>query len=216
MTLPETRLLAVFGATGKTGLALVAEARRRDWRVQALVRNPATSLEGQPGIEFVRGELSSSEAIEATLAGAQAVVCTFGPRPPLTEVFCAAATRSVIEAMRRHNVRRLIVQTGAMVGQNLPNWTPIWRLFIGLYQRQRPQGARDRLEQEALVRESGLDWTIIKPPRLTDGHASGRVHVGADLRVGLLSKVRRADVAVLLMDEVEHPRFVAEAVFIVG
>jgi putative NADH-flavin reductase len=215
-TSTETRTLAVFGATGKTGLALIAEARQRGWQVQALVRGAAGTLEGQSGVEIVRGEFSSLERLQATIVGASAVCCVFGPRPPFTDVFCANATRAVIAAMQHTSTHRLIVQTGAMVGQNLPNWTLAWRLMTSMYQRQQPKAARDRLEQERLVRQSGLDWTIIKPPRLTDGAASRHVRVAANLRVGMLSKISRADLATVLMDEVEQPRFVGQAVFALG
>jgi putative NADH-flavin reductase len=215
-TSSETRTLAVFGATGKTGLALIAEARRRGWQVRALVRGTAGALDGQVGVEIVRGEFSNLERVQATIVGASAVCCVFGPRPPFTDVFCADATRAVIAAMQHTSTRRLIVQTGAMVGQNLPNWTFAWRLMTSMYQRQQPKAARDRLEQERLVRQSGLDWTIIKPPRLTDGIASRHVRVAANLRVGLLSKISRTDLATLLMDEVEQPRFIGQAVFALG
>jgi putative NADH-flavin reductase len=212
----EDRILAVFGATGTTGLALVAEARRRGWQVRALVRGAAGTLEGQVGVEIVRGEFSNLERVQAVIEGTQAVCCVFGPRPPFSEIFCVEATQAVIEAMRRSGVRRLIVQTGAMVGQNLPNWTFAWRIMISMYQRQQARGAQDRIEQERLVRQSALDWTIIKPPRLTDGVASRHVRAGSDLRVGLLSSISRADLTAFLMDEVEHPRFVGQAVFVTG
>jgi putative NADH-flavin reductase len=216
MTSSEARTLAVFGATGKTGLALVATARQRGWRVRALVRGQAGALEGQPGVEIVHGTFSNLEGVQAVINGATAVCCVFGPRAPFTDLFCADATRGLIEAMRRAGVRRLIVQTGAMVGANLPNWTFAWRLMTSMYQRQQPEGARDRLEQERLVRQSSLDWTIIKPPRLTDAPPSGRTKAGPDVRVGLLSRISRADLTDFLMDEIERPRFVGQAVFVVG
>jgi putative NADH-flavin reductase len=212
----QTRTLAVFGATGKTGLALVANVRRRGWQVRALVRGSAETLEGQSGIEIVRGEFSSLERVQSVIEGTQAVCCVFGPRPPFTDIFCAEATQAVIEVMRRSGVRRLIVQTGAMVGQNLPNWTFAWRIMTLMYQRQQPKDARDRLEQERLVRLSALDWTIIKPPRLTDGVARGHIRAGSDVRVGLLSRISRADLRDFLMDEIERPRFVGQSVFVVG
>jgi putative NADH-flavin reductase len=212
----ETRTLAVFGATGKTGLALVSTARRRGWRVRALVRGSAGTFEGQLGVEIMRGEFSNLERVQTVVNGATVVCCVFGPRAPFTDLFCTEATRAVIVAMRRAGVRRLIAQTGAMVGVSLPNWTFAWRLMTSMYQRQQPKGAKDRLEQERLVRESGLDWTIIKPPRLTDGVASGRTRAGPDVRVGLLSGISRTDLTDFLMDEIERPRFVGQAVFVVG
>jgi putative NADH-flavin reductase len=209
----ENRKLAVCGATGKTGLALIAEARRRGWRLRVLVRGVAGRLEKQPGVEVIRGDYASAQTLETVFEGVQAVVCVFGPRSVHTEHFCASATKSVIQAMQKRGIKRLLVQTGAMVGRYPQNWSFIWNLFVCLYQRQQPKDASDRLEQENLTRQSGLEWTIIKPPRLTSGLPS-RVQAGSKVRVGLMSSLSRTSLAVFLMDEVEQPDFVGEVVFV--
>jgi len=70
--------------------------------------------------------------------------------------------------------------------------------------------------QEQLVRESGLEWTLVKPPRLTDGRARGRVVAGIDLQIGLSSSIRRADLAAFLVGECLEPRFAKQAVYVIG
>jgi uncharacterized protein YbjT (DUF2867 family) len=85
-----------------------------------------------------------------------------------------------------------------------------------MYARQRPAIVADRAAQERVVLESGLDWTIVKPPRLADGPATGPVRADAALRVGLMSRIRRADLAEFLLDEVDRPRFVRARVFVAG
>lgn len=76
--------------------------------------------------------------------------------------------------------------------------------------------AADREHQEAIVRESGLRWTIVKPPRLTESARRPVVHPGSEVRVGLLSSVSRLDLARLIVDEIEAPRFAGQAVFVAG
>jgi uncharacterized protein YbjT (DUF2867 family) len=209
-----TRTLALFGASGLTGRAVIAAARERGWRVRVL-DGPTSALAANPAdLEIVRGDFSSADAIAACLAGTQAACLVFGPRAPYTDVFCAAATGAVIAAMKARGPRRLICQTGAMVGLDLPIWSLPFRWMATSYQRQRPGPAADRRDQEAAVRASGLDWTIVKPPRLTDGPRTGRVRVAPDLRIGLLSSVSRADLAEVILDAAAEPRLVGQVVFV--
>jgi len=118
--------------------------------------------------------------------------------------------------MRRVGVRRLVCQTGAMIGGEVPNWTLPVRLMVRLFMRQRSAVAADRMRQEELVKESRLEWTLVKPPRLTDSPAQGRVAAGVDLRIGLLSKISRTDLASFLVAECVAPRYVNQAVYVTG
>jgi len=109
-----------------------------------------------------------------------------------------------------------VCQTGAMIGGDVPNWTWAVRLMVRMFRRQRPAVAADRMRQEQLVRGSGLEWTLVKPPRLTEGPAGGRVMAGVDLRIGLLSKISRADLASFLVAECVAPRYVKQSVYVTG
>ena len=79
-----------------------------------------------------------------------------------------------------------------------------------------PAVAADRAEQEALVRSSTLDWTLVKPPRLTNRPPRHPVTAGPALSVGLLSSVGRPALAAFLVDEVERPRCIGQAVYVRG
>src|SRR5512146_2537882 len=115
--------IALFGATGQTGKAVLSAALARGLHVRALVRG--AGLPPSSGVCELTGALADAEALHRTLEGVQAVVIVFGQRPPHTDVFCAEATRCILEAMRQQGITRLICQTGAMVGdypenQSLP------------------------------------------------------------------------------------------------
>ncbi len=121
---------------------------------------------------------------------------------------CACGTEHVISAMKAAGVRRLVCLTGAMVGELRPNVSFAMRLLAAMFRRKVPHIAADNAEQERLVMASGLDWTIVKPPRLTEGPPTGRVRADAALRVGLLSRISRRDLAAFLLDEViSSPHF---------
>lgn len=191
--------MTVFGASGRTGRRVAAEAVRSGQRVVAVCRRAeaAALLPGEAVV--LAGDGLEPPLLGEAVAGAAAVVVVFGPRPGDREPFCAGATGAIVEAMADAGVRRLIVQTGAMVGRYPRNRSLPMRLAVAVYDRLEPVLARDREEQEACVRASGLDWTLVKPPRLTEAPTGADPEVGEDLRVGLLSSVARADLARVLV-----------------
>lgn len=205
-------ILALFGATGATGRAVTAEALRRGWAVQALVR-PAASQSMPDGVTTVRGTFDNPDMVAAVVRGADAVVCVVGPRPPYRDVFCAQATAAVLAAMASEQVTRIICQTGAMIGPDRAHVGAGLRVMAWLFRHQRPAVAADRLEQERLLRSSQVRWTLIKPPRLVTGAASGQVAAGPEVKVGMRSSLRLGDLARLITDCVETGRSAGTVVY---
>ena len=142
----------------------------------------------------------------------------FGPRLSRHvqgDVFCAAATTNIIEAMKSLGIERLVCQTGAMAGGDTPNWSPFVRRFVKSYRRNFPQVDADRDAQEAAVKASGLDWTLTKPFRISGAAGKGRVRVAPAIRIGMLTRVRRPDLARFLVDEIVEGRWHRQAVYVV-
>lgn len=187
------RRLAIFGITGATGRVLARVALERGWAVRGLARPQSDDVTGLERATLVRGQLTDAACVAEVVDAAEAVCCVLGPRPPYTEAFCAPATASIIGAMRQKSVRRIICQTGAMVGE--ANRTLFFEWMAASFARRQPAVARDRVEQERLVMQSGLAWTIVKPPRLTTASVAHPVRAAEGLRVGMLSRVGRASLA---------------------
>jgi len=205
--------IAVFGISGRTGMALVEAAQVRGLELVGLARRPLVPpLPGHVRVQV--GELSDAEAVRQVVAGSEAVICVVGPRPPHREVFCAAATGNIIAAMRAAGVTRLLCQTGAMVGALPGNVSLTMRWMAHRFARSRPEVAADRDAQEQLVRASRLDWTLVKPPRLRTGAARSPVRAGPALSVGLLASISRSALAGFLLDEVTARRFAGQAVYV--
>ena len=101
-----------------------------------------------------------------------------------------------------------------MVGSG--NRTLAFEYLARSFARRQPAAAQDRAEQERLVQESGLDWTLVKPPRLTDGTTPRGVTTDSALRVGLLSKISRADVATVVLEAIEGAQHLRARVFVRG
>lgn len=217
-------VIAVFGGSGNTGREVISSALKRGLRVRALYRPGSEPRNVPAGLEVLRGQLSVPEDIRRTLLGTDGAICVFGPRlgglfskprePP--QPFCAAATTKVVSEMKRLGSQRLVCQTGAMAGDHVSNWSGFVRRFARRYRLRFPAIAADRDDQERIVNESGLDWTLVKPFRISAGRAVGRVRAAPAIRINAFTSVRRADLADFLVTEFTEGRYHRQAVFAVS
>ena len=130
--------------------------------------------------------------------------------------FCAEATTKIIAEMKRLGIQRVIVQTGAMAGGNTSNWSRGVRWFVGRYRNKYPAIDADRDAQEVITKDSDLDWTLVKPFRISGARGKGQPHVAPAIRIGMFTSIRRTDLAEFLVDEVRAGRFHRQAVYIVN
>lgn len=217
-----SRTIAVFGGSGETGRALIAAALKRGLGVQALYRPGSEPLDRQSH-RVLTGQLENAADVRATLEGTEGAVLVFGPRlgglfrkpPAPPQPFCAPATSNIIAQMKELGVRRLVCQTGAMAGDGKLNWSWLVSRFVKSYRRQYPAIAADRDAQEDVVRSSGLDWTLVKPFRISGARGKGRPRVGPAIHIGALTSIPRVDLAEFLVDEVTSGRFHEQAVYVV-
>ena len=207
--------IAVFGISGRTGRALLDTAQERGIGLVALVRQ-TTTVPGGSHLRVRQGDLGNPDVVQEVVANTDAVISVLGPRPPFRDAFCAAATTAILRAMKVCGVARLICQTGAMIGALPENVSRPMQWAARRFAAAHPAVAADRAEQERLVRASALRWTLVKPPRLTGRPPRRPVAAGPSLSVGLLSSIGRPALAAFLLDEVERPRFIGQAVYVRG
>lgn len=214
MNKPSSGTLAIFGGSGATGQRVIEQAMTEGFRVRALVRNSQTFSPPSGAVEVLEGSLLNPVDIAHTLEGCDSVCCVFGPRPSSEDIFCALATRIIVEAMERQGSSRLICQTGAMIGDYPHNRTWPFQLMVRMFNRSNGAMAGDRAAQEKIVVESGLDWTLVKPPRLTDRPPTGGYLAGSRVKVGMLSAISRSAVAAFIVDQLTAQDHLQEAVFV--
>ena len=202
--------LLVVGSTGPLGREFIAQAMDAGHVVRALARNPS-ALKPAPSLEVVRGDVFDQPSLDAAARGQDAAVVILGLpfsalRKP-TNVF-SQGTRNLIAAMRPAGVRRLIVVSSFGVGDSRRDARLHERLFFSLALR----GAyADKVLQEQAVRESGLDYTIVRPARLTMAKGDGRYT--ALIGPGSIpSPVARADVARFILDALRAREYVGKTV----
>lgn len=205
--------VAVFGISGRTGRALLDTAQERGIDLVGLVRRRA-SVPVASRVRLWEGDLGDPGLVQEVVANTQAVICVLGPRPPFRDAFCAAATATILAAMKTGGVGRFLCQTGAMIGALPPNVSRPMQWAARRFAAGHPAVAADRAEQEALARASPVHWTLVKPPRLSNRRRRRPVAAGPTLPVGLLSSIGRAALAGFMLDEIDRPRFIGQAVYV--
>jgi putative NADH-flavin reductase len=193
--------LVVLGATGGTGIEIVKQAIERGHSVTALVRSPDRLKEFRDRIPFRKGDLLNSVDLEQSIQGHDAVLSGFGPRVPVSKAdahllqqFAVALTGAMLHA----GVRRVVVESVAFLFKDsvLPPAYLLGRLLF-------PRTVADASAMERLFVESELDWTMVRPPELTDKPYTGRYRVGYGHLPHFGFKISRADVADFMIKAVE-------------
>jgi putative NADH-flavin reductase len=197
----RTMKLVILGATGGTGLQIVRRGIEQGQSVTAFVRSPERLKPFRNQITIKQGDLLNSAELEKIIQGHDAVVSGFGPRAPIAKAdanllqqFAIALTRAMLHA----GVRRVVVESVAFLFKDsiVPPAYLLGRLLF-------PGVVADSSAMERIFRESVLDWTIVRPPRLTNKPYTGkyRVREGHLPRFGFT--ISRADVADFLVKTVE-------------
>ena len=219
----KAQKILVVGATGGTGRATIDALLKRGHQVTAFSRH-AESLEiDSDRVTLLNGDATKPEDVERAVAGHDAVIITLGitENPLRVRLFGAAktpddvrsvGTRNVIAAMRKHGVRRLVVQSSYGVGETRGSLRWVERLFFGLLLK--PQIA-DTEVQEIEVRESGVDWVLAQPVHLTDEDSDAMPFASADGQVREW-KISRKDVGRFLALAVHVPEYVGQSVALSG
>ena len=215
--------LTVFAATGGIGRLLVEQAVAAGHEVTAVARHP----QGLPaGVRVVATDLARPDrvALESAVAGADAVLSGLGQRSSADRGVTSRGTRAITQAMQATGVRRIVVISAAPVGTvpspgrpHPPKADPGDGFFMRTVLSPAIKVAFgdvyiDLALMEAVLRESGLDWTVVRPPRLTNKPLRGvyRTAYGRNLRRGL--RISRADVSQLMLRTLAQPETVRNVV----
>lgn len=202
--------LLVFGASGRTGRCILHQAHESD-DVTAFERTERV-LEAH---RLFVGDVMDPDCVAVALAGQDAVLSAIGPRPGGPPDVCSHAVRHIVLGMKSMGVRRFVCITGAMIGHPREHLGLAYRVIEKTSRAAREAIADGRIEED-IIRSSGLDWTIVRPVRLTDGPLTNRYRVGVDLDVGSLASVSRADVADFMLRAAREPEWIGRAVAIIG
>ena len=215
--------LTIFAATGRIGQHLLDQAVAAGHEVTAVVRQPSKI---SAPVRVVAADLRAPDpaALVSAVDGADAVLSGLGPRTKADAGITSPGTHAIIEAMKAADARRIIVVSAAPLapigvpgGPTPPRFDPgdgffMRHLFSRLARTMFREHYADLALMEDELRGSGLDWTVVRPPRLSDGALTGtyRRAYGQNIRGGWI--VPRADVAHLMLALVDQPESIARTV----
>ncbi|MHC2330826.1 NAD(P)-dependent oxidoreductase [Bradyrhizobium sp. USDA 4454] len=194
--------ILVLGATGGTGRLIVGRAQARGHEVTALVRSPdkARHLEGA---RLVIGDARDEAGLRAALKDQDAVISALGtPASPFGEVtLLSTATRALVNAMKAERVSRLVLITGIGAGDSAGHGGFLFDKAIFPLLLKKVYADKNR--QEAIVRDSGLDWVLVRPSVLNNKPGSGSVRALTDLSGFHGGTISRDDVASFVLDQLQ-------------
>lgn len=201
-----TDRVVVFGATGGTGRQLVRQALDAGRRVRALARRPDALDVRHPDLDVVAGDVLAPEDVRRVVRPGDRVVSALGigHSRAATTVY-SRGTANVLSAMAHADVRRLVCLStcGLEAGSAA---APLQRLVARqVLQRVLRRPYADMTEMESLVRGTGVDWTVVRAARLTDGRRTGRYRVGDAGTLRGSWSISRADLAEYLLRSLHDP-----------
>ena len=219
--------LTIFAATGGIGRQILEQAVAAGHEVTAIVRNPKKlSEQVRQEVRTVTADLAAPDlgALESAVAGADAVLSGLGPRSMSEAGITSQGTQAMVQAMKTTDVRRIVVVSAAPIGTvpspgrpDPPKHDPgdgflMRNLLSPMIKTVLRKHYADLALMEDILRDSSLDWTVVRPPRLTDKPLTRtyRIAYGQNLRGGL--SISRAEVAHLMLRVLEQPETIKQAI----
>jgi putative NADH-flavin reductase len=204
--------ITIFGATGDAGRQVLEQVLAEGYEVVAFVRNPSKITTRHKHLNIVQGELHDALNIEHAVNGVDAVISLLGPRPredskikPLTQ-----GTQNIIAAMKKSSVRRLIIVSTPSA--SAPNDQPDFKfkILVSIIKNAMRPVYEEIINVAQIVRDSSLDWTIVRVSILNNNPKSGRVRAGylGKGEVGVL--LSRADMAGFILDELKNGNYIGQ------
>ena len=205
----QKKKLLIFGSTGGTGRQLVEQALAQGYLVTAFARNPAAVTIKHASLSVVQGDVMNFESVRRAVQGQEAVLSAIGSPANKIGTVRSEGTRHIIRAMEMDGVRRFICQTSLGYGdsQQVLDRTPFYFKYLIVPFLLR-KGFADHALQEEYIRQSKLDWVIVRPGNLTDGDHTGVYRHGFPATDKTITvKISRSDVADFMLNQVQEDTY---------
>ncbi len=193
----------VFGASGRTGRLVVKESLERGHQVLAFVRSSPKLDLSHPQLTVVSGDVTSAPDVDLAVQRSDAVVSTLGRASNSPLNVCSVGVANMVGSMSKHGIRRLICLSD--YGNGETRTRGLYARFLWLLIRAHLE---DKEKMEETVRSSGLDWTIVRATILTDGAKTETYRVGPEIKVGLVPKISRHDLADFIAKQLTDVSFI--------
>ena len=208
--------VAIFGARGATGQLLTKRCIAASYQVTALVRTPE-KFPQRDRVRVIEGNAFDPNAVLQTVQGADVVLSALGARSLKKEDVLERAVPLIVEAMKQAHVARIIALGSAGALATSLDKQPAWRRWIVqnlVYNTFLKWPVASQISQWQTLSSSGLDWTMVMPPMLTNTAARGTYRIDGEALPPKGSRISREDVADFMMQEIGDPKWIKKGVYL--
>ncbi len=181
--------IAIFGASGRTGILTVYQALDKGHQVTAFARTPSTVTIQHKNLRVVQGDILEYDKVKQAVEGMDVIISALGIDTRKAGTVLSEGTKNILRAMQECNVNRFICMSSAGV---LGNDAGFWfgKIIIPLFLKQ---VFTDKIRQMKIIMGSNVEWVIIRPSGLTDAPKTGKYKISIGSPVS--QRIPRADVA---------------------
>jgi putative NADH-flavin reductase len=199
--------ILIFGASGKTGLLLTQQALDKGFLVTAFVRNPQKFPFQHPNLTLFKGDVAEYELVLNSTTGHDAVVCALGAKTPFKhDLTLIQGVRNIVNSMKATGVKRLIYLSFLGVRENRKE---LGFLVNQVVSRILKKAIEDHEVKENIISKSNLDWTIVRPPRLTNEKLRGHFrHSERILPGSTILNISRADLTLFMLQQISDSQYI--------
>jgi putative NADH-flavin reductase len=200
----------VLGAAGRTGRELVAQGLERGHHVTAFVRDPSRLDVEHDRLKVAVGDVTRHPTVIQAIEGQQGVLCALGAHTPIRrDRTLILGMQHIVTAMSEASAKRLIYLSflGVLAGRR--QLSLLGRILVAPILLR--DVSADHAAKEAIIMSSALDWTIVRPPRLTEGPRTCAYRHGVDIRAkSAVPTISRADLADFMLNQLDDPTYIRE------
>ncbi|NLR91742.1 NAD(P)-dependent oxidoreductase [Flammeovirga agarivorans] len=200
--------IVVFGSTGTIGKHVISQSLEKGYQVVAFCRNKEKLQElSHPNLIVMEGNVLHSNDVQKAVTGMDVVIVTLGSGKSRTSTVRSEGTKIIIEAMKNQGISRLLCQTTLGAGESNGNLNFFWKhIMFGWFLKK---VFLDHELQEEFVKNSHLNWTIIRPSAFTDGNKTGKyLHGFSPTNKNTKLKIARADVADFIIKQINNTAYI--------
>jgi putative NADH-flavin reductase len=198
--------ILIIGAYGGIGKNAVEIALEKGHYVTALVRNPAKLMLIHPNLKIVKGDIMHPETFENYLKNQDAIISAIGSKMNEPTTLYSEGNHNLLKAMKKMNIARAFFISAAAI-----EISPVQSFMVRLATKYIVQklfgwGYADQRVMEKLVKESNINWTIMRPPRLTNKPATGTYRIAINSFLKKCLSISRADVAGFMINNIANEK----------
>ena len=205
--------ILLFGATGATGKQVLLQALNQGHTVTAIARDPSKITLNNPGLKIIQGNVLLTLP-DGAFINQDAVICCLGAPANKAATLRSEGTKNIINAMNKANVNRIICQSSLGFDDSIEvlNCTSfLFKKIIVPYILKAT--FKEHHLQELAIKQSKLNWTIVRPGSLTNGIKTGKYKYGFSYNDSTLKvKISRADVADMMLKQLTMPQYLQKVV----